>query len=129
MAEFAVQPSRRALAQWLGSAALLSLARPLGRARAAESASASASTRSAGPVLLNANENPYGPPPAALAALRDALTDANRYPDARDESLRKALARSHGAAPECIVLGCGSSQILHGAAAAFAPAGSAVVAA
>jgi histidinol-phosphate aminotransferase len=80
-----------------------------------------------GPVRLSANENPYGPPPAALEALARAVAESNRYPDAREDALRAALAAHHGVAPENVVLGCGSSQILHAVVAAFAPAGSRVV--
>jgi len=39
-------------------------------------------------VKLNTNENPYGPSPLALAAIRDAVGDSLRlYPDPEAEAL------------------------------------------
>ena len=42
-------------------------------------------------VELNSNENPYGPSPRAVEALRDALRVAGRYPDATEDALVSAL--------------------------------------
>ncbi len=48
------------------------------------------------PVQLNTNENPYGPSPACAddiaAAVREAATGLNRYPDREHVALREALA-------------------------------------
>ncbi|MGA7690514.1 MAG: histidinol-phosphate transaminase [Jiangellales bacterium] len=48
------------------------------------------------PVRLNTNENPYPPPPEvardAAAAVADAVTDLNRYPDREASALRTDLA-------------------------------------
>jgi histidinol-phosphate aminotransferase len=120
--------SRRSLARWLGAGAVLAAVRPdLVFAEVAATSPPPAGAPSGGPVRLSANENPYGPPPAALAAIARAVAESNRYPDAREDALREALAAHHGVAPENVVLGCGSSQILHAVVAAFAPAGSRVV--
>jgi histidinol-phosphate aminotransferase len=54
---------------------------------------------------------------------------ASRYPDAAEKELSEALARAHGVTPDRIVLGCGSSDILRMADAAFLDAGKTVVAA
>jgi histidinol-phosphate aminotransferase len=80
-------------------------------------------------VQLNSNENPWGPCPAALEAIRGARDAAPRYPDAAEEELVLALARHHGVAPSRIVLGCGSSDVLRMADAAFLGPGRSVVAA
>jgi histidinol-phosphate aminotransferase len=80
-------------------------------------------------VQLNSNENPYGPSAAALAALAASQAVASRYPDAAEEELTAALARLHGVPPERIVLGCGSSEVLRMADAAFLSAGRTLVAA
>jgi histidinol-phosphate aminotransferase len=80
-------------------------------------------------VQLNSNENPYGPFPAALEALARSQAAASRYPDAAEEELALALARHHGVKPEQIVLGCGSSDVLRMADAAFLGPGRTVVAA
>jgi histidinol-phosphate aminotransferase len=62
--------------------------------------------------LLNSNENPYGPSAKALAALVAANPVASRYPDDAEDAMRAAIAKHHGVAPEQVVLGCGSSEIL-----------------
>lgn len=88
-----------------------------------QSISASVSTL---PIRLNRNENAYGPSPLAVAVLRESLNELNRYPDAED-ALRDKLAALHKIKAEQVVLGCGSSEILKIAAAAFLTAGKKVV--
>jgi len=63
-------------------------------------------------VRLNANENPYGPSPAALEAMRAACGRAWRYPDEASGELIGDLSRLHGLPREWFVLGDGSSEIL-----------------
>jgi histidinol-phosphate aminotransferase len=75
------------------------------------------------PVRLSSNENPYGPSPAALRAMTDAFGLAWRYPDEHADMLTAALAKLHGVAPEWILLGNGSGEILKVAAVAFTGAG------
>ena len=70
-------------------------------------------------IQLNSNENPYGPSAAAREAAARSLGVAGRYPDALEDELRIAVARAHGVAPERVLLGCGSSDILRMAVAAF----------
>ncbi len=90
---------------------------------------AAASPSSTDWVRLSSNENPYPLTPRALEALARAARSASRYPDEAEDETRAAIARSHGVAPEQIVLGCGSSDILHMADAAFLGPGKTVVAA
>ena len=71
------------------------------------------------PIRLDSNENPYGAGPAAMDAIRGVWNDLGRYPDEPEESLTALLARWHGIAPECILMGCGSTEILGMAARAF----------
>ena len=80
-------------------------------------------------VQLNSNENPYGPSARALAAVSAADGVANRYPDSLEEDARRAIAKHHGVSPDRIVLGCGSSEILHMADTAFTGPGKVAVAA
>ena len=55
-----------------------------------------------------------------MAAIRDAaLTAASRYPDVEAEALRRKIAAFHRVAPEHVVLGCGSGDILRIAIHAF----------
>src|SRR5215472_7735155 len=62
------------------------------------------------PIRLDRNENPYGPSPLAIAAMRDGLESANRYPDS-SKALREKIARHHRVKAEQVLLGCGSSEI------------------
>jgi histidinol-phosphate aminotransferase len=80
-------------------------------------------------ILLNFNENPYGPTPKALEALATSGHAAARYPDSAYEEVRDALATLHGVKRENIVLGCGSTEILRAADMAFLAPGQSVVAA
>ncbi|HZF10106.1 MAG TPA: aminotransferase class I/II-fold pyridoxal phosphate-dependent enzyme [Thermoanaerobaculia bacterium] len=80
-------------------------------------------------VRISANENPYGPSPAAFAAIQGSFDRACRYPDEEVEALRAELAKAHGVGVDQVVLGAGSSEILKlAAAAATGPGRKAVVA-
>lgn len=64
-------------------------------------------------VKLNTNENPLGPSPRALEAIRDAAADTLRlYPDPQATALRAALAAYHGVRPEQVFVGNGSDEVL-----------------
>lgn len=65
------------------------------------------------PVKLASNENPVGPSPLALEAIRRALAQLNRYPDGASYELRHKLARRLGLSPERIFMGCGSCEIIN----------------
>ena len=118
--------SRRTFAGTLGAAAGAALLdAPLVR-RTAEAATVRR-PRPQDAVLLNSNENPYGPSAKALEAA--ATAPPNRYPDGLEEEARAAIAKHHGVSPEQIVLGCGSSEVLRMADMAFSGPGRRVVAA
>jgi histidinol-phosphate aminotransferase len=70
-------------------------------------------------VKLASNENPRGPSPKAQAAIAAAAADLTRYPDGNGFSLKLALARRLAVAPEQIVLGNGSNDVLELATHAF----------
>ena len=70
-------------------------------------------------VWLNANECPAGIPEPALAVMRDVLPTANRYHYQEFSAIYQAIAKSEDLAPEQIVTGCGSSEVLHTAVDAF----------
>jgi len=63
---------------------------------------------------LSLNENPFGPSPAALEAMLHNLTSgkAPRYPFGELNELIGLIAKKEGVAPEQIVLGVGSGEIL-----------------
>src|SRR5580765_1399022 len=73
-----------------------------------------------GPLRLNANETPLGMSPAARPARLDGLAEANRYPYPAHRDLVQALAEHHRVAPDQVVLGAGSSEVLQMAVQAFA---------
>jgi histidinol-phosphate aminotransferase len=118
--------SRRSFAGTLGLAAGAALLdTPL--ARTAEAAGRR--PRPDGAILLNSNENPYGPSAKALQAFSEAAKIANRYPDALEDAMRAAIVKHHGVASDQVVLGCGSSEILQMADLAFSGPSLKVVAA
>ena len=78
------------------------------------------------PIRLDRNENPYGPSPLAVAAMREGLASANRYPDS-SKPLREKIAGHHRVKPEQVLLGCGSSEILKITAEAFLKPGKKLV--
>jgi histidinol-phosphate aminotransferase len=80
-----------------------------------------------GPILLNSNENPYGPLPAAKAVMAQALEIGNRYPDFHYTKLVEAVAKTHGVKTEQVHVSCGSTEILKMAADAFAANGARLV--
>jgi histidinol-phosphate aminotransferase len=61
---------------------------------------------------LSSNETPFGPSPAAMAAYQAELGNLHIYPDGSATALRKAIGAAHGIAPERIVCGFGSDELL-----------------
>ena len=110
----ALAASRRSFLQLAGTGLALS---GLGLAPAvaapARTASAPAAT---GPVLLNFNECPYGPAPAAQAAARDIVAASGRYLFALAGELRDLFAAQEGIGAAQVRLFPGSSEPLNRAA-------------
>jgi len=61
---------------------------------------------------LASNENPLGPSPLALKAIRKALPRLNLYPDGSGYYLKQGLSERLGIPPEQIILGNGSNEII-----------------
>jgi histidinol-phosphate aminotransferase len=78
-------------------------------------------------VKLASNENPLGPSPLALAAIRDNLESLHRYPDSHAYYLKEDLARHLGLAPQQLILGNGSDEVLDLLVRALVPPGGEVV--
>ncbi len=76
---------------------------------------------------LGANENVFGPSPAAIAAMRDEIANIWKYSDATSHDLRHALAAHHGIGPENIVVGEGIDGLLGNLVRLLIGPGSAVV--
>src|SRR5438105_12551726 len=70
-------------------------------------------------IKLASNENPLGPSPAAIAAMRDALKGVELYPDGSGFYLRRSLATRLQLTKENIILGNGSNEIIEFLAHAF----------
>lgn len=66
-----------------------------------------------GLIKLNTNENPYGPSPRTLAAIKAAVDDTLRlYPDPTGLALRQVIADSHGLSVDEVFVGNGSDEVL-----------------
>ena len=78
-------------------------------------------------IKLASNENPLGPSPKALQAMRAALGNAHLYPDGSGFYLRKAIAAKLGVAPGNVILGNGSNEAIEFLGHAFLNPGDAVI--
>ena len=121
----------------LGGVGLLSA--PLIAARGSEAARGHASLRASLPELgrfasedraayrlrapralrLDSNENPNGPGKTALDAIRAMFDETPRYPDVATADLTTAIATHLKVAPEQVLAGCGSGEVLRMASYAF----------
>lgn len=72
-----------------------------------------------GALKVASNENPLGPSPKAVTAIRTALDQLHLYPDAGGWNLRRALSTRLGVDPAQIVLGAGSNELLYQMVLAF----------
>ena len=78
-------------------------------------------------IKLASNENPLGASPKAIEAMRAALENAPLYPDGGSFYLREALATRLGFAPENIILGNGSNEVIEFLGHAFLHRGDDVI--
>ncbi|MBM3498005.1 MAG: histidinol-phosphate transaminase [Armatimonadetes bacterium] len=79
------------------------------------------------PIKLASNENPLGPSPKALAAMEQAIRETRLYPDLPSTELTHAIARHHDVAPECVVVGAGSDEVIYMLGMAYVNPGEEVV--
>src|ERR1700739_2529771 len=79
-------------------------------------------------VKLASNENPLGPSPRAVAAMRKAIESAELYPNGGGFLLREALATKLGCDRDNIILGNGSNEIIEFVGHAFLEPGAEVIA-
>ncbi len=63
-------------------------------------------------IKLASNENPLGPSPKAVEAMRRAISATHLYPDGSAFHLKQKLAEKLGVAPANLVLGNGSNEII-----------------
>jgi len=80
-----------------------------------------------GAIKLASNENPLGPSPKALDAIRGVLSRVNRYPDSHAFYLKEKLAGKLGCTPDTIIPGNGSDEIIQFIAHTFLLPGEQVI--
>jgi histidinol-phosphate aminotransferase len=68
---------------------------------------------------MASNENPLGPSPLALEAVRNSLDGSNLYPDSSCYLLREKLGEYLGMSPKNILVGNGSTELIYSAGIAF----------
>jgi histidinol-phosphate aminotransferase len=78
-------------------------------------------------LKLSSNENPFGPSPKAIDALRKSAHEMHRYPSTDHAALRKAIAEVHGLWSDNIICGVGSDEIITFLCQAFAGVGDEVL--
>ncbi len=66
----------------------------------------------AGIAKLASNENPLGPSPRAMEAMRAAASEMHRYPDGSAFYLTRAVARFLGVEEGSLVFGSGSNELI-----------------
>lgn len=74
-------------------------------------------------IKLASNENPLGPSPKALAAIRGQLGRIHLYPDGNGYYLRRRLAEIHQLDMNQIILGAGSTDLIELVARTFLTVG------
>ncbi len=79
------------------------------------------------PIKLASNENPWGSSPKALEAIRNGLSNLNRYPDGSNFYLVKAIADKLGFSPDEVIIGNGSDEIIEFLVKAFVEPGDEVI--
>ncbi len=78
-------------------------------------------------VKLASNENPLGPSPKAVAAIREAAGEVRLYPDNDCYHLKRGLSRKLEFPPEQILVGHGSDELIHNIGLAFVSPGDEVM--
>ena len=80
-------------------------------------------------IKLASNENPLGPSPKAMAAVRAAISDLHLYPDGASFYLKRRLAVFLGVGEDELILGNGSNELIDSLVRTFCSAENEVLAA
>lgn len=80
-------------------------------------------------IKLASNENPLGPSPKAVEAMKTALDKAHLYPDGGGYRLRSAIAEKFDLQRENVILGNGSNEIIELVGHGFLEVGDEIIAA
>ena len=63
-------------------------------------------------VKLASNENPLGPSPKAIAAMKKGVSELHRYPDASAYALKQAISKYLSVDSDSLLIGNGSNEII-----------------
>jgi histidinol-phosphate aminotransferase len=80
-----------------------------------------------GLIKLASNENPLGPSPKAITAMRETVAQVHRYPDGNVFYLRNRMAEKLGVEPDNLIFGNGSNEIIEFVAHALLGPGTSIV--
>jgi histidinol-phosphate aminotransferase len=80
-------------------------------------------------IKLASNENPLGPSPKALAAIKKVVDGLNRYPDGSGFYLSQALAKKYNVDPAQVILGNGSNELIELVVRTFVQPGDEIISA
>jgi histidinol-phosphate aminotransferase len=72
---------------------------------------------------LASAENPIGPSPRAVKAIKQVLNDLSLYPDWRSQDLREAVAKHTGVKANNVIAGCGETELIPSIILAFSEQG------
>ena len=64
-------------------------------------------------VKMASNENPLGPSPKAVEAMKNAVEQIGMYPEGSCFELRQALANELDVEPEMLIFGAGADEVIH----------------
>lgn len=78
-------------------------------------------------IKLDTNENPFGPPPKALEAMKRLGQELSVYPDISSRLLREGLAQYVGVPADYILAGAGSDDIITLISRLFLSPGDAII--
>jgi histidinol-phosphate aminotransferase len=82
-----------------------------------------------GSIKLASNENPLGPSPKAVTAIKKAVAGLNRYPDGSGYYLSQALAKKYDVDISQLILGNGSNELIELVVRTFVQPGDEVISA
>jgi histidinol-phosphate aminotransferase len=82
-----------------------------------------------GSIKLASNENPLGPSPKAVAAIKRTVEGLNRYPDGSGFYLSQALAKKYEVDPAQVILGNGSNELIELVVRTFVQPGDEIISA
>ena len=63
-------------------------------------------------IKLASNENPFGPSPKVIEAIKGSLDNISRYPLVDAYDIRMAVAQKYGVEPDNLIFGSGSNEII-----------------